>query len=44
VADFSFSCPPYLRTLTGSNGDDRCDAIATVFKGVQNRIVSGYLP
>jgi type I restriction enzyme M protein len=33
----------YLRTLTSSNGDDRRDVVATVFKGVQNRMVSGYL-
>jgi type I restriction enzyme M protein len=33
----------YLRTLTSANGDDRRDVIATVFKGVQNRMVSGYL-
>src|SRR5882672_11564508 len=33
----------YLRTLTSSNGDDRRDVIATVFRGVQNRMVSGYL-
>src|SRR5881397_3023740 len=33
----------YLRTLSSSNGDDRRDVIATVFKGVQNRMVSGYL-
>ena len=33
----------YLRTLTSSNGDNRRDVIATVFKGVQNRMVSGYL-
>src|SRR5439155_17673425 len=33
----------YLRTLTSSNVDDRRDVIATVFKGVQNRMVSGYL-
>ncbi len=33
----------YLRTLTSSNGDDRRDVIATVFKGVQNRMASGYL-
>lgn len=32
----------YLRTLTSSNGDDRRDVIATVFRGVQNRMVSGY--
>lgn len=33
----------YLRKLTSSNGDNRRDVIATVFKGVQNRMVSGYL-
>lgn len=33
----------YLRTLTSSNGDNRRDVIATVFQGVQNRMVSGYL-
>src|SRR6266853_5891116 len=33
----------YLRTLTSSNGDDRRDVVATVFRGVQNRMVSGYL-
>ena len=33
----------YLRTLTSSNGDDRREVIATVFRGVQNRMVSGYL-
>ena len=33
----------YLRTLTSSNGDDRRDVVTTVFKGVQNRMVSGYL-
>ena len=33
----------YLRTLTNSNGDDRREVIATVFRGVQNRMVSGYL-
>ena len=33
----------YLRRLTSSNGDDRRDVIATVFSGVQNRMVSGYL-
>src|SRR5439155_9033870 len=32
-----------LRTLTSSNGDDRRDVIATVFKGVDNRMKSGYL-
>jgi hypothetical protein len=30
----------YLRTLTSSNGDNRRDVIATVFRGVQNRMVS----
>ncbi len=33
----------YLRQLTSSNGDDRRDVIATVFRGVQNRMGSGYL-
>ena len=33
----------YLRTLTSSNGDNRRDVISTVFQGVQNRMVSGYL-
>jgi type I restriction enzyme M protein len=33
----------YLRTLTSSNGDDRREVIATVFRGVQNRMASGYL-
>jgi type I restriction enzyme M protein len=33
----------YLRTLTSSNGDDRRDVISTVFKGVNNRMKSGYL-
>lgn len=33
----------YLRGLTGSNGDNRRDVIATVFKGVDNRMKSGYL-
>lgn len=33
----------HLRRLTSSNGDNRRDVIATVFKGVQNRMVSGYL-
>jgi type I restriction enzyme M protein len=33
----------YLRQLTSSNGDDRRDVIATVFKGVDNRMRSGYL-
>jgi type I restriction enzyme M protein len=34
---------PYLRGLTSSNGDDRREVIATVFKGVDNRMKSGYL-
>lgn len=33
----------YLRGLQGANGGDRRDVIATVFKGVNNRMVSGYL-
>jgi len=32
-----------LRGLTSSNGDDRRDVIATVFRGVDNRMKSGYL-
>jgi type I restriction enzyme M protein len=35
-----FAC---LRGLTSSNGDDRRDVIATVFRGVDNRMKSGYL-
>jgi type I restriction enzyme M protein len=33
----------YLRQLTSANGDDRRDVIATVFRGVDNRMRSGYL-
>src|SRR5881296_1442430 len=33
----------YLRQLTSANGDDRREVIATVFKGVDNRMKSGYL-
>lgn len=33
----------YLRKLTSSNGDNRRDVIATVFRGVDNRMKSGYL-
>jgi type I restriction enzyme M protein len=33
----------YLRGLTSENGDDRRDVIATVFRGVDNRMRSGYL-
>lgn len=33
----------YLRNLQGVNGGDRRDVIATVFKGLQNRMLNGYL-
>ena len=33
----------YLRQLQSINGADRRDVIATVFRGVNNRMVSGYL-
>jgi len=33
----------YLRGLQGANGGDRRDVIATVFKGLQNRMADGYL-
>ena len=33
----------YLRGLQGSNGGDRRDVIATVYRGVDNRMKSGYL-
>lgn len=33
----------YLRNLQGENGGDRRDVIATVFKGMQNRMINGYL-
>jgi len=33
----------YLRNLQGSNGGDRRDVVAEVFKGVNNRMISGYL-
>lgn len=33
----------YLRNLQGANGGDRRDVIATVFKGMQNRMLNGYL-
>jgi type I restriction enzyme M protein len=33
----------YLRSLTGRNGGDRRDVIATVFKGTINRMINGYL-
>lgn len=33
----------HLRGLTSANGDDRRDVVATVFRGVDNRMRSGYL-
>jgi type I restriction enzyme M protein len=33
----------YLRDLSSDDGDDRRDVIATVFRGVDNRMKSGYL-
>src|SRR5438309_5656041 len=33
----------YLRQLTSANGDDRRDVVGTVFRGVDNRMKSGYL-
>lgn len=33
----------YLRSLQGTNGGDRRDVIATVFKGTVNRMINGYL-
>jgi len=33
----------YLRTLQGQNGGDRRDIIANVFRGLSNRMMSGYL-
>lgn len=33
----------YLRSLQGTNGGDRRDVIATVFKGLNNRMLNGYL-
>ena len=33
----------YLRSLQGTNGGDRRDVIATVFKGANNRMINGYL-
>ena len=33
----------YLRGLQGANGGDRRDVIATVFRGIVNRMVNGYL-
>lgn len=33
----------YLRSLQSESGTERKDVIATVFKGVQNRMINGYL-
>ncbi|MCL2790979.1 MAG: type I restriction-modification system subunit M [Desulfobulbus sp.] len=33
----------YLRSLSGTGGDDRREVIAAVFQGVDNRMKSGYL-
>jgi type I restriction enzyme M protein len=33
----------YLRSLSGIEGKDRSDVVATVFKGVTNRMINGYL-
>ncbi|MBW1800974.1 MAG: N-6 DNA methylase, partial [Deltaproteobacteria bacterium] len=33
----------YLRALQSANGRDRRDVIANVFRGVQNRMINGYL-
>jgi type I restriction enzyme M protein len=33
----------YLKGLQGTNGGDRRDVIATVFKGTVNRMINGYL-
>ena len=33
----------YLRALQGADGGDRRDVIATVFQGVVNRMINGYL-
>ncbi|MCI0333211.1 MAG: type I restriction-modification system subunit M [Planctomycetes bacterium] len=33
----------YLRDLESTNGDKRRDVVATVFQGVVNRMISGYL-
>jgi type I restriction enzyme M protein len=33
----------YLRGLQGSEGGDRRDVIATIFKGTVNRMINGYL-
>jgi len=33
----------YLRSLSGAEGGDRRDVVATVFKDISNRMISGYL-
>ncbi len=33
----------YLRSIQGTNGGDRRDVIATVFKGTVNRMINGYI-
>jgi type I restriction enzyme M protein len=33
----------YLRGLQGADGGDRRDVIATVFRGISNRMLNGYL-
>ncbi|MEW6417294.1 MAG: class I SAM-dependent DNA methyltransferase [Nitrospirota bacterium] len=33
----------YLRSLQSANGEDRRDVIASVFKGLNNRMLNGYL-
>jgi type I restriction enzyme M protein len=33
----------YLRALSGTEGKDRRDVVATVFKGTVNRMINGYL-
>jgi len=33
----------YLRSLQGAEGGDRRDVIATVFRGIANRMINGYL-
>ncbi len=41
--DFGAGLFATLRKLTASNGDQRRDVIATVFRGIDNRMKSGYL-
>jgi type I restriction enzyme M protein len=33
----------YLRGLQGQNGGDRRDVVANIFRGIQNRMLNGYL-